>query len=93
MPAPKRRSSPGPAVVRLKSPRLLDAYTREPIRYVKAGEFWIASTSLWTSRPFHFKADAEYAFSHVDGRAPDYPKPGAEVVRDVNEPPRSGDEE
>jgi len=89
MPSPKKSKALG----RLPKPRVIDPITGEDIQYTQAGEFWIAFTSLWTSKPFPFKAYAEYAVSHVLGQPPSYPKPGAQVIRDVNEPPRRGDEE
>ena len=61
--------------------------TGEEIKVVKAGDSWVAFTSLWTSRPFPFKDMLLYALSHSDGRIPDMPRPGVTVLRDANEPP------
>jgi len=77
----------------LLEPRKACPITGEQIQFSKAGPHWIAHTSLWTSKPFPFREYAEYAFSHTFGKPPSYPKPGAEVVRDFNEPPPGGNNE
>ena len=71
----------------LSEPRTRCPITGEPINVKKAGDKWIAYTSLWTSRPYDFKDVLLYVLSHNEGVAPDMPRPGVTVVRDENEPP------
>ena len=71
----------------LASPRTRCPITGEEITIKKAGDMWIAYTSLWTSRPYEFRDTLVYMLSHNEGVAPDMPRPGVSVVRDVNEPP------
>jgi len=77
----------------MTTPRVMDAYTGEDIKYTKAGDFWIASTSLWTSRPFNFLDDLKYALSYSMGVPPRYNKPGIEVTRNEGERPKGAEEE
>lgn len=63
--------------------------TGELIRFVQAGDLWMATTTLWTSRPFQSKDRLVYELSYVNGVAPELPEPGVSVVRDANEPPGS----
>ena len=44
-------------------------------------------TLLYTTRMYEFKDTLLYMLSHTDGKAPDYPRPGIEVIRYENEPP------
>ena len=89
-PAAKKDAGPFAAPVPLSSVRTHCPITGELIRKQQVGEWWIASTSLWTSGPFSLRRDLEWALSHNTGVAPSYQKPGIEVVRDANEPPGSG---
>lgn len=83
--AAKRPSAAGPQP--LGSARTHCPITKELIRIVKAGDMWMASTSLWTSRPFHSRDRLLYELSYEAGLAPAFPEPGVRVVRDANEPP------
>ena len=49
--------------------------TGELIKIVKAGDMWLATTSLWTSRPFHSEDRLQYELSYNAGIAPDLPDP------------------
>lgn len=82
-PAAKAPGRPTP----LSVGRTACPFTGEEIQFSKAGDMWIAHTSLWTSRPFDFRDSLVYMLSHNQGVAPDWPRPGVSVVRDANEPP------
>lgn len=86
MAAPKKKAGCA-RCGRMSEPRRFCPITGEEISLVKAGDMWIAHTSLWTSRPFEFKDSLAYSLSHSYGESPDLPRPGVEVVRDANEPP------
>lgn len=73
----------------LDEPRTKCPFTGEDISIVKAGDKWMAFTSLWTSRPYDFKDSLVYGLSHNGGTAPNMPRPGVQVIRDANEPPGS----
>ena len=70
----------------LASPRTICPITGEEIKIVKAGDKWIAHTSLWTSRPYEFRDTLVYMLSHYEGVSPDMPRPGISVG-DVTRPP------
>jgi hypothetical protein len=84
--SPARKKAPA-APAPLSEPRVRCPMTGEDINIVKAGGMWIATTSLWTSRPFDFRDSLVYMLSHEGGVPPDMPRPGAQVLRDANEPP------
>ena len=71
----------------LKVPRTHCPITKDLIKIVKAGEFWIGTTALWTTRPFRSRDRLVYELSYDNGVAPAFPEPGVSVVRDANEPP------
>ena len=68
MAAPKKSKS-------LASHRTHCPITGELIKIVKAGDMWLATTSLWTSRPYHTEARLRYELSYNAGIAPDLPDP------------------
>jgi hypothetical protein len=76
-----------PRTVGLASKRTHCPITKELIKYIQVGDYWIATTSIWTTRPYHFKGDLEYALSYNNGVCPTYPKPGVQVTRDAGEAP------
>ena len=61
--------------------------TNELIKIVEAGDFWIGTTSLWTTRPYRSERRLRYELSYNYGKPPNIPDPTVEVVRDHNEPP------
>ena len=71
MPAAKKSKAPKS----LAAPRTHCPITKELIKIVKAGDMWMATTSLWTSRPFHFRDRLLYELSYEAGVAPDFPDP------------------
>ena len=64
----------------LDEPRVACPITGETIQFKQVGTYWIAYTSLWTSRPFDFLSDLRYALSYTSGEAPRYLRPGASTV-------------
>lgn len=82
---PKKKKPARPAP--LSEPRATCPITGDPIEILKAGDMWVAHTPLWTSRAYEFRDTLVYMLSHNQGVAPDWPRPGASVVRDANEPP------
>lgn len=85
-PSAAKAAAAGP----LSSPRTTCPITGEEIKIVKAGDKWMAHTSLWTSRPYDFRDTLVYMLSHSNGVAPDMPRPGVEVVRDERDAFGSG---
>ena len=77
-----RKADPGRKTVRTHCP-----ITRDLIKIVRAGDYWIGTTGLWTTRPFQTKERLQYELSYENGVAPAYPEPGVSVSRDANEPP------
>ena len=63
----------------IDTPRVNCLVTGEPIQFKQVGSYWIAYTSLWTSRPFDFLSDLRYALSYTGGEAPSYPRPGSSI--------------
>ena len=89
MPKGKPSKAAKPALP--KEPRLRCPITGEEFRFAEVHGKWIAMTSLYTTRMYEFKDTLLYMLSHTDGKAPNYPMPGIEVIRYENEPP--GDKE
>ena len=71
----------------LKTARTHCPITKDLIKIVQVGDLWIATTALWTSRPFKSKDRLVYELSYSDGIPPELPEPGVSVVRDHREPP------
>jgi hypothetical protein len=71
----------------LNEPRTHCPITKDLIKIVEVGEFWMGATSLWTTRPYRSKARLLYELSYNNGKAPNFPDPDITVTRYENEPP------
>ncbi len=82
--SPAKKKAPAQPVA-LQFYRTHCPITNELIRFIPAGKMWMATTSIWTSRPFDTKKEAQHAFSYNAGLPPlmDSPVVGAGIKTNI----------